>query len=629
MARASQNINVTEETTLDRLVAKGVSKVAVLVPPWIVAPIIFGMGAAYHAIFGGPATVAWCTVGMTLCVVVLTVLSWVVSHQRGALGRWCITATTALAGLWIVSATISGATAAGTLYAALVGGPTLALGWNIRSVIRMTGHEDAVNDRLSWLFDRGAEPAGVKGRLRTVEQGDHKIKARIAVEPGEQTSDDVAKKAARLESGMQIPPGSLITTPNLDRADHVDVTVTDPRTMRRPLPWPGPSRPGASIAEPLRLGIWQDAEVLEHVLPGHHLQVMGMTGSGKSEGVAWNFLSEIITRRDVCVLAADITKGSQFLGPLAHALSRFETTEAGVRDMQRMIQRDIRARTDYLASKGLTKWEQGCGIDYWVVWWEECPDIVEALGDKGGELWQKAMKAARSAGISYVLSLQRSDFTQMPTLARGQLAHLCMGVATSKDADFGLSEAQQEAGAQPELWSNKQPGMLYLDAPGIPPERVAMPGRLHAIELGDLKRETAAYTARPVVTLANPDDPDDDVEVGATEEHLSTEDPDPSIQVGPDDPIEDADDDPDITFERPAARMTTEDARAALRAQIDAFARERREHFTTRDLAPVWERVGRSRSWLIRELNALAEADVIDRDDQGNRWMILAPVGAG
>jgi hypothetical protein len=64
---------------------------------------------------------------------------------------------------------------------------------------------------------------------------------------------------------MAMPPGTMTMTADPDRAD---VTISDPRIMKNPIPWPGPSRPSASIAEPLRPGVFQD---VEHIIAGQHV----------------------------------------------------------------------------------------------------------------------------------------------------------------------------------------------------------------------------------------------------------------------------------------------------------------------------------------------------------------------
>jgi hypothetical protein len=468
----------------------------------------------------------------------------------------------------------------------------------------------------------------------------------------------VQKKVEYIEGGMGLPPGSIGIAPNEDRADWAKMTFSDPRVMKHPIPFPGPSRPGTSIAEPLRLGLWQDIDEVEYVIAGHHLQVMGMTGSGKSIGGAWNILAEAISRKDVAVFAADITKGEQSLGPLRPALHRFETTELGVKKLIGEIHAQVKPRTDWLSSHGYQKWVPGCGLAYWILWLEECPDIFDAIDM---DVMLKILKAIRSAGGTVVMSLQRSDYTQMPTLARGQLAKMCFGVAESDDADFGLSEQQQKRGARPELWQQKQPGMAYLDAPSIPDERIAMPLRTFAwSETGDDNEANEAMTAYAAqypaaakkadeFTLAvmtpggagtapaqtppasfgapttpiNQDDNDTNEEVeDVVGEYLHTEDPNPDNQADADDPIDTTGYD-GFTFAQPENdNLSDEEARALLYGTIDDWASAGREFFQTKDLAPVWMQAGMTRAWAQKHVRKMLADGKLDRDDQG-RYVII------
>ncbi|WP_017559076.1 hypothetical protein [Nocardiopsis baichengensis] len=481
MAR-KQTIELGGDEAMGRVAASAASKALVLAPPWLVLVLMLALGALGHAKWGEPPAVTWAAMAGTLSSVVLAGLTWAVSHSRGLLGRVHSTVTAGGAALWATVAMVTGPLAAVTFGAWFFGGITLAAGWNIRAVIRLNNPDDVGHgDPLSRLFEQAKGTFGLEGaRARTRAVTDHKIKAELSLPPGKKTVDDVAKKAEYIESGMGFPAGSVQVAANEERADQAHLTITDPTLMKRPLPWEGPSKPGGSIADPLRIGLFQDADPVLHTIIGHHLQVMGMSGSGKSIGSAWNYLAEIITRTDAVVFGADITKGDQTLGPFRPAMHRFETAPGGARKLINDIEGQIKPRTDFLASKGLQKWEKGCGLDYWVIWLEEVPDIIDALGEKGGDKLLRILKALRSAGGTVVMSLQRSDYSQMPTLARGQLAHMCLGVATSSDAGFGLSEAQQDADARPELWGSKRPGMAYLDAPSISETHIAMPLRTYA-----------------------------------------------------------------------------------------------------------------------------------------------------
>jgi hypothetical protein len=672
VARRNNTVQVLEDTSLDRLLARGISKLAPLIPPWLLWPAVFGAAALFHHLWarrppapagadgvvgsgGVPVSLAWAAAGLTAATLVLAGLTALVSHdRRGPVGRAHNTLTVLLVGGWTTGATITGPTAAPTGSLALLGGLTLVLSWNIRQVIRaVTPEGGSHGDALSVLFDKSKDRFGLDGaRARTTKAGAHKVEAALALPPGEKTVEDVQKRTEYIAGGMGLPPGSVSVTADTDRADRARLVISDPRAMRQPIPWPGPSRPGASIVEPLTPGLWQDLDTVQYVIVGHHVQLMGQSGAGKSIGGAWNVLGEIVTRADVAVLAADITKGEQTLGPLRPALHRFETTPAGARQLIRDVQAQVKPRTNHLAARKLGRWTPKCGLTYWVLWLEEFPDIGEAIDM---DAFLKLLKAARSAGITIVMSLQRSDWTQMPTLARGQLAKMCFGVESAADATFGLSEAQADRGARPELWQNKQPGMAYLDAPSIPDDRIALPMRTWSwgdTDTPDAAERMAAHAAawpaaaktvdpttaaitRPTATgpaaaapaagltaaagagVGGQDDPDDETEEDGdvSADYLRTPDPNPDNHASAEDPIPDPD--TDWTFEpAPDPGLTPDQARAALLDVLTAWAAAGKEHFTSRDLRPLLDRIGRSRQWAQKQYKTLIADGVIGDYDE-------------
>lgn len=501
--RATQTLEVASRDSMDRLVAAGVSKVAVLVPPWVILVLLYGVGAATHAIWGRPPAVTWVAMGVTLMTAALTALTWLVSHSRALLGRCHSTVTTLAAGLWFTVANIAGVwnlTVAGLWF---FGGGALALAWNIRAVIRQTPSEsEGEGDPLADLFAKVRTRFKMGGTsARLTGASDHKVTGKLELEPGAQVVEDVQKKAKYIESGAGFPAGSVIVTEDPDRADAADIVITDPRVLRQTLPWPGPVAPGASLAEPMRLGLYQDMDEVLYVPLDHHLKVMGMSGSGKSFGAAWNLLSEMVTRQDAVIWAADITKADQTLGPIAPALDWVVYDRPGVLAMLKATQAAIKPRTEYLGARGLKKWGTGCGLKALVVWLEEAADIFDALTSKKTEEFVASMRAARSAGIFIVVSLQRFDHTQIPTIIRGQMAgYMCFGVESGADAAFGLPEHVLDAGAEPHRWQTNRQGMAYLVAPGIPEAKHATPLRTYWIE-DDVMREHVAKhpaAARPL-----------------------------------------------------------------------------------------------------------------------------------
>jgi hypothetical protein len=496
VAGRSNTVTVNEDTSLDRVKAAQVSKLMALAPPYPLWLIFGGVGLAFHALFGADkhapyrAGAAFSAMGMTLLSVLVTGVTFLVSHHRGMLGRGSSSATAAAVCLWITVCSVAGFTPA-IFWLWLVGGLATCACWNIRTVIRTKAGISGVVDPLAMLFDHSKDKAGLGGAaMKTVETGERKIEAKMALPGGQKTVEDIQKKTEYVEGAMGLPPGTMTVTADLDNAAMANVVVSDPRVMRRPIPWPGPSLADASIAVPIRPGVWQDLDDVEYTITGHHVQVMGMTGSGKSIGCTWNALAEIVTRIDVMVLAIDLVKGLQTLGPLAESLHRLEITEDGARSLIRELKNKLAERTNYLASKGLVKWKEGCGLTYIVLWIEEAWRLFEILSDDEMDQFEELMKALRSAGGSVFYSLQRGDHTQMPTIIKGQVAFWCFGLASSHDAKWGLSEAQQNADASPEQWGSDQPGMAYLHAPGMDRARIAMPMRTF-----DWAEDTAAMRA--------------------------------------------------------------------------------------------------------------------------------------
>lgn len=649
MAR-KQTLQVGGDAAAERLAVAAASRVGVLVPPWAVLIVVWIAAAISHARWGQPPAVAWVAMLGTLVSVALTALTWIVSHNRGPIGRAHATLTSGGAALWFTVATITGPGAGVTLGAWFFGGGALAVAWNIRTVIRQhTGDDERHPDPLGHVFEKAKEAFGLGGaKVRTTEVSEHAIKGKMQLPAGEKTPADVKKKVDAIEGGLRFPPGSVVLADDEDDASQMHITVTDPRTMRKPIPWPGPSRPGASIAEPLRIGLYQDMREALHVLPDSHLLVMGQSGSGKSIGGAWNYLAEVITRPDAAAFVVDLSKDDQTAGPLRDGLHRVITTKGEAVDFIRTLHRIVPERTKWLASRGYQKWQEGCGLAFLVIWIEEAAKVFDEIGPKDEEKLLQIVKEIRSAGGRVVLSLQRADYSQLPTIARGQLGKMCFGVANADDASFGLSERQREAGAAPELWGEHQPGMAYLDVPGVPETHYAVPLRTYAWGTTDreanaaMRAHAAQYPAAAkrvdefTARLADPDgtgprviqvpaaaaDADQDDDAGdAVADYQDGPDPDPDITASPDDEITEPTDEEAARFVVPeptGEKLSAKAARGLVHDWLRHRAKVGRTTFTAGDpeLARVREATGhRSRGWTYKVVRELIDLGVLEEDD--------------
>ena len=360
-----QNITINEDTSWERMWASETSGALRIAKPWLTLAVLLGFGELYHLTLGHPPVLTWACVGMTLAGTGVSAYAWHASRLT-PVGRAHTAASVAAAMLWLVMAVITGPVGVPTGYLMLVFGVAGAFTWNLRGHVRAKmagGHGGTPAGRLSEWFADAARDAGVSGttlQVRAVEP--HRVTATAIMPPGEQTALTLQNRAGLIESGGQVPPGALSIAEDPDRADHAIVTLSDPRLIRRPIPHPGPSAPGASIAKPLRTGLWQDGVPVMHPITGHHVHVMGASGSGKSEGGCWCYAAEIITRPDAAIFASDITKASQTFGPLEPALHRVEYTRDGWRDFANTLHKLLPQRTAQLGDLHLTKWVPGCGL---------------------------------------------------------------------------------------------------------------------------------------------------------------------------------------------------------------------------------------------------------------------------
>ncbi len=644
-AEASPYGGVRHHNVLGDLAAKGLAKVAPHTAPWLLGVGMFPAGYGTHALWGTAEAIPWASAALALSGATLTGISWHVSRYRHILGRLQSTATTAVASGWLLAATITGPTSRPTLDIGLWLGGTLAAAWNIRNIIRVfepegEGGELAVTGNPRNLFKRllkdTAEKSGKDIAVTTVKVEPNRISGKVELSDGD-TAEDLQRIVPAMEAAGRLPSGALVVTPDPENAGTPTVTLTDPLLLKDPILWPGPSRPGRSIAEPLRVGMFQDGTHIEIVIVGSHLQIMGMTGSAKSTGIGWSILGEVMTRDDVVVLFVDVTKGKQTVGPMEPAMHRVESNPAGAQALMDEIQAILSQRTDDLAALDLLKWAPGCGLPYLILWIEEAADVFDRI-----EMTEfiNLMRAIRSAGGSIVWSLQRADSTQMPTMVKGQGGGwICAGVANDHDAGWGLSPAQEKAGAAPELWGKKRPGMAYVDMDGVDPERVALPGRFydwgttdeervanmraHAASWPATRKPVDPTTAKLVEGFITPDEDSVPMSIkSAPADHLRTEDPDPSTPTPDvDAPLADCLDTP---LGAPAT-MSHADARVYLDRYLERFADGR--PFGPKDLGRVLEDTGFKRGWLQKVLKEKAEAGVLehDRDNGVYRMRVLTP----
>jgi hypothetical protein len=440
-------------------------------PPWFLMGGALPVANLLHEQFGASP---WTTVLMTLGDVTLTAVTWESASKRALKTRVHSTVSTMFGTGWLTATAITGMTHP-ELNLWLLGGGVLAASWNIRRATRNTGSEGEGGD--GGLFEK-VKLAGIKIRHSKVEP--NKVTARLQLPGGELTAEDVQRSKGKIASALSVPANGVRIAENPDHADQVEMTVVPNDILKAGHSYQGPSAPGTTMVEPLVFGIYEDTiEAMIYAAADPrgdrnlaHLIIMGMAGSGKSEG-GRSLLAEIATRRECAVWAIDVVKREQAIGCARKLFDWFATSRTQAEAMMDCLPEVISARTDFLASRGLDNWVPGCGLSFLVVWIEEAPSVI-----RDSDAFTDLVATARSAGVWVVASLQRASHTNMPTDARANMGNtLCFGVRDLTDAGFALPEEVLEAGADPSKWKALKPGYSYVTGPGIPEARFTTPLR--------------------------------------------------------------------------------------------------------------------------------------------------------
>jgi hypothetical protein len=618
-------------------------------PPWLTTAALGVAGTGAHLQWADSAAAG---VGLTLASVALTGATWWAGRTTSAQRRLHSAISVAAGATWLTGAALAGPTAGPLPDAFLMGGPVLALSWNVRQMMRRDpdGAKAASSD--GGLLEKVGLAKAKLGKT-TVEP--NKVTAKLSLEPGEQTNDDVAKALIRIASALDLPTNAVRYLPNPDSARRGDLIIVPKDALADVVEWSGPSLPGASIADPLTIGRYDDGSPLQVWLPGDpdagrnatHLLIAGMSGAGKGDG-ALCVLTEIVSRKDVIVWLSD-PKAFQDFGPLLPAFDWAVEAGAGTEAMVEALQAVIPARTRWLGERGYRQWVPECakvqpdgtpGLPYLVAWMEEAANTLRALGE---DAFTGIAQEARSAGVGLVVSLQRPSYDQMSTSTRASLPSvLCFGV-DKRDEGFALPDTVLDAGAHPGTWGNRRPGYCYCVTPGVDEARYSSPARTWrftrtAVSIMETLAEWAArngtkvdpitagaaasvagkaYTGRDAATAAADDDQEQPVTSRLDDEDR---DIDPTQELPPLPPGMES-----ITFgpESDQPDFTPDQARTALDRILAEFEDQGVMVVGPKDVMDRAVEFGRSRAWVSGQFRAFLDEGRLATTRQPGRYRIV------
>ncbi len=375
----------------------------------------------------------------------------------------------------------------------LIGGWTVAVIWSIaRLDVTRNDKQAEATAGPQWL----ESIKNWRGKARRVlDDKGRVIATEIDFEHADGgTVDDLQDLVPAIESESGSPAG-LSSASGGDRADRSTARIMHIDPLAAPVPMSPPSSPGGSIAEPLVVGTYSNAERVRMMVAGKpHAQLvssvlwMGMTGAGKTTAEN-KALTEMQTRRDVVIFYANKAKGMQDIRPVIPgievAVIADEVDQGALyREAMKQLTRILTYRSNQLGLFGISEWtaetcfhsppwrtdENGQRVRM-----EPMPLLFAHFGEADAILEEDSRGSStylaskgRSVGIATSWSLQRADYQKMPTGLRYNLGTaLCFGLGDEDSAEFALPKHVIKAGAHPDQWRNRKPGYFYFVGQGI------------------------------------------------------------------------------------------------------------------------------------------------------------------
>lgn len=640
-------------------------------PPWL--------GVAGTGLAGILGNVRWgesaaAGVGLTLASVALTGTTWWVGRNTSQQRRLHSAITVAAGSAWLTAACLAGPTTGPIDDLFLMGGPALALSWNVRMVMRR--NPDATGESS----DKGllAKVGLARATIGAAKVEPNRVTAPLGLEAGEQTNDDVTKSLSRIASALDLPRNAVRYTPDPDSERRGQLVIVPEDMLAQVVEWDGPSNLGGSIAEPLVIGRYDDGAALIVWLPGDpeakrnstHVLIAGGTGSGKGD-LALNLQTEILSRSDVVLWLSD-PKSFQDFRPLLPGIDWAVEGGTDTEVMVEALKAAIPARTRWLGSHRYRQWTPQCaqpqtdpahscrpngtacgceGMPFLVAWMEEAANTLRALGD---DVFTGIAQEARSAGISLIVSLQRPSYDQMSTSTRASLPSVVALGCDPRDEGFSLPDAVIDAGAHPGAWGNRRPGYCYVVSPGIDESRYPSPGRTRAfthrstavMELLATWAQRNGATPDPITAGAaagvagraytgRKSGDDDTTAAGADEERedgmahgLFVDPEDAGIDPEADLPDAEEGDDTPLFGQELGHKPSPDEARRLFADALAQFEEEGRMIVGPKDFTDWCDENGYSRPWVSARLKEAALDGRLEQTNTTGRWRIVPALTA-
>lgn len=672
-----------------RAAGGGASRASLYLPPWLVWAMLPLAGTLFWVV-ASAGTAAAVLVGGLLAAG-STVLTWhtysVFAKRKDARIRWDAAITVGLACAWVMAAAAFGMfhnphvdvwpeiwrvfewlvksftlPVWGTW---LAGGPIVAVCWNVRrAAMTKPEGEEQEQEQEETPLQRALNGAKVKA-IAANDKG--QIVGRLEADRGRQTSDDLQKLAADIESAEGLREGAVRIAKDPKDRGAADMVITPEDPLKGDTWWPGPSLPGGHLADaPIPFSIAEDLEVAVMWLNGDeeigrnlvHYLVEGANGSAKSS--AWRVaMTDALTRTagaGVRLHGIDVSgKWQQTFGPLIQYMTSLATENREAKKLIKKLSEYVKEKQARMGAAGHTQWTKECGEPFDILWLEEGSEIAAESQEltRAAERW-------RSAGFMIIIVIQRASWDNLDTTTRSQLGGVtCFGVNDGGASSncLSLPSVATDQGADPSRWGSRHPGRHYLITSITPEERMAVPHKSYRATFDQLAQAlkrwcTPIRDEQGVLLAKNPDNPieamaylvekgvvDVDAESRDTlrraravqfgtevddfddDEEMTPipPDPDPNIVVDPSQPIRPPDAAENLRMAVPGAggpRIPKHEFQALIQKHLETIlVREGRTRTQAADVHRMRPETGWSREAVRLELVRLCEGPWTDLDE--------------
>ncbi|MEV0589309.1 cell division protein FtsK [Nonomuraea sp. NPDC050310] len=381
--------------------------------------------------------------------------SWV--NLTRPIERGYATVTCLFLGCWVTAATFAGPLTTPLPAVLTVGGALLALPWwahrRRRARVRV--------ERTLAAWPEIADAVGLAGsRVQSAIVDLWGYRFRLALGRG-QTVEDAISRTPALESALGSRRGAVriqpVPTKHAHRAD-VRVIETDPHAGA--INWPGPAI--TSVAQPAKLGLFEDGSPVRVPLLHRHALIGGVAGGGKSGGVNV-LLGDLTACPDVIVWGVDL-KGGMELRPWASCLGRLATTPQEAEALLADAVVILDARADHLAQQGVRLWDPTPRMPALVVLIDEYAELVDDAPNAVRHA-DSVARRGRAVAVQLIAATQRPSQKAMGKGAvRSQMdVRLSFRVREQRDVDLILGQGMLKAG-----WHAHRldaPGKFFLSSP--------------------------------------------------------------------------------------------------------------------------------------------------------------------